>query len=314
MVSLGDDSTGDAGIGRCAVCQTSLDPRPLIRGADLLHGVEGGFTVHCCSRCGAGNTRPEATDAELAPHYTESYGPHGGSRGRTAEWLRRFHTRREMRVGASRVLRKRSAGRALDVGCGSGEFGALLIARGWEVDGLDPSDTACAEASRHGVRARVGTLDTVPLEPRQYDAVVFNHALEHIGDPVTALGTARAALDPSGVVAISVPNFDCWARRRFGRNWFHLDLPRHRVHFGERSLRMALEASGFEPQGIWTSTSPTGLIGSLQYRVMGGLAVQEGAARESLGLAIAMLLVPIARLEQAIGGGRDFLHAVGRPA
>ena len=152
-----------------------------------------------------------------------------------------------MRAGAPGALRERTPGRALDVGCGNGTLGSVLISQGWEVDGIEPSEGACEEARGRGVRAQQGTLETVEPEPGRYDAVVFHQSLEHIGDPVTALAKAHAALAPGGIVAISVPNFDSWARRRFGREWFHLDLPRHRVHFGERSLRLALERAGFEP-------------------------------------------------------------------
>ena len=41
---------------------------------------------------------------------------------------------------------------------------------------------------------------------------------------------AVGALRPGGLVLITVPNFAWWQRRRFGNRWYHLDLPRHRVH------------------------------------------------------------------------------------
>ena len=126
------------------------------------------------------------------------------------------------------------------------------------------------------------------------------------------LAKARDGLRPHGLVAVSVPNFGCWARRRFGREWFHLDLPRHRVHFTEGALRAALERAGLRPERTWTTTSPSGLAGSVQYRRMGGLAVEEGPAREALGQAAGLALIPVARAEQALGGGRDFLHALAR--
>ncbi len=113
-------------------------------------------------------------------------------------------------------------------------------------------------------------------------------------------------------MAISVPNFDCWARRRFGREWFHLDLPRHLVHFPEGALRTAIERAGLEHRRSWTTTSPSGLAGSVQYRRLGGLAVEEGPAREALGQAAALALIPVARSEQALGGGRDTLHMLAR--
>jgi SAM-dependent methyltransferase len=297
--------------GRCAVCDAELDPRPLINGADLLHNTKGTFTVHVCPDCGAGNTRPLADEAALASYYTAGYGPHGETSGSLANRLRGLVTRREMRVGAPRALPKRP-GRLLDVGCGTGALGAVMIARGWEVDGIDPSESACEQARLVGIEARAGTLETVTVHSERYDAVVFNQSLEHIGAPRSALRRVHRALAPGGVMAISVPNFDCRARRRFGRDWFHLDLPRHRVHFGERSLRILLERAGFDAVELWTSTSSTGLIGSIQYRVLGGLAAGEGGVREMLGWLAALLLVPAARIEQALGGGRDFLHAVGR--
>jgi SAM-dependent methyltransferase len=214
-----------------------------------------------------------------------------------------------MRAGAPGELRG-FAGRALDVGCGTGVLGSLLIRHGWQVDGIEPSEVACAEARRRGVRARAGTLETVSPPSGHYDAVIFHQSLEHIADPRAAIERAREALVPGGRVAISVPNFECWARRRFGGYWFHLDLPRHRVHYGDRSLRRLLEGAGLEDVRLWTSTSSTGLIGSLQYRARGGLVLREGSARELLGMVAALALIPAARLEQALGGGRDFLHAV----
>lgn len=309
-VSLqGSGSGGDA--GACAVCGAALAAEPAISGADLLHGTEGEFFVHVCAACGAGNTRPLASDAELARFYPGAYGPHS-SDGPLGGRLGRELVRRELRVGAAGALGELPGGRLLDVGCGDGELGELMIRRGWRVDGIEPSADACERARVRGVEAVQGTLDTVEPEPAAYDAVVFNHSLEHISDPVAALNKASGGLRASGRIAISVPNFDCWARRRFGRDWFHLDLPRHRVHFTERALRIALGAAGLEPERTWTSTSPSGLAGSVQYRRLGGLAVSEGPAREGLGQMAGLALIPVARAEQALGTGRDFLHALAR--
>jgi SAM-dependent methyltransferase len=296
--------------GVCAACDAPLPGEPAIAGADLLHGSEGEFFVHVCTACGAGNTRPPAADEELARFYPDAYGPHD-SDGPLGGRLGRALTRRELRVGAAGAL-ERSGGRLLDVGCGDGELGELMAARGWRVDGIEPSAAAVERARARGVEAVEGTLDTVQPEAGAYDAIVFNHSLEHIPAPVPALERAGSALKQGGRVAVSVPNFGCWARRRFGREWFHLDLPRHRVHFTEGALRIALTRAGLEPERTWTTTSPSGLAGSVQYRRMGGLAVEEGRAREALGQAVGLALIPAARAEQAAGGGRDFLHALAR--
>lgn len=301
-------------VGNCAICGNELPHRPAIRGSDLLHGVPGEFDVYVCRTCGAGNTRPFATDDELDRFYPDEYGPHAGG-SRIAGGLGRVVSERELRGGEAGAIALQPPGRLLDVGCGAGELGAWMIRRGWRVDGIEPSAAACERARARGVEARQGTLDSVELEPDAYDAVSFSHSLEHIGDPVAGLEKAKGALRRGGSVGISVPNFDSWARRRFGSEWFHLDLPRHRLHYTERSLRTLIECVGLKTARTWTTTSSTGLAGSIQYRRMGGLALEEGVAREALGQAVALALLPVASAEQRAGGGRDFLHALAfRPA
>ena len=295
----------------CAVCGTPLPSEPALRGGDLLHGGAGEFAVCVCPACGAGTTLPPATDEELAAFYPETYGPHSSS-SRVVDRLSSTLLRRESRVGAVGALRYEPTGRILDVGCGSGDLGALLIGDGWAVDGVEPSPAAAKRAREQGVDAKVGTIDTVELPPAAYDAIVFHHSLEHVNQPVPALRRAMAALRPGGLLLITVPNFDCWARRRFGADWFHLDVPRHRVHFTPDALRTALHQAGLDAVRTWTSTSSSGLVGSLQYRAMGGLAVREGATREAAGQAVMVALVPAAAVEQRLGGGGDFLHAAAR--
>ena len=58
--------------------------------------------------------------------------------------------------------------------------------------------------------------------------------------------------------------------------------------------------------------APSGLAGSLQYRRMGGLAVEEGPHARPSARSASLALIPAARAEQALGGGRDFLHALAR--
>ena len=142
---------------------------------------------------------------------------------RAIRWLQ---GRIALRTDPLSALRDRRPGRGLDVGCGRGDLAALLIGRGWTMTGVEPSPAACAAAAGRGVDARCGTLTTVPLEAGAYDAVVFQHSLEHIIDPVGALRTVAAALAPGGLVLITVPNFGGWQARRFGGFWFHLDQSR----------------------------------------------------------------------------------------
>ena len=80
-----------------------------------------------------------------------------------------------------------------------------------------------------------------------YDAVVLWHVAEHLRTPEqTVRGIARL-LRPGGVLLIAVPNFGS-PEARIGRaGWFHLDVPRHLVHFTPSTLTAILAAAGFRP-------------------------------------------------------------------
>ena len=168
---------------------------------------------------------------------------------------------------------------------------------------------ACAVASARGLDARQGTLEEVALEEGAYDVAVFQHSLEHVVDPVVDLRRVRAALRDGGLVLISVPHFDSWQRRRFRDRWYHLDLPRHRVHFTRAALADALSAAGLRPVHLSTSTSAVGLPATLQYAVFGRCLFPDGL-RLRVASGLCALGLPVGRLADRVAGDGDVLHAV----
>lgn len=298
----------------CPVCGAALDP-PRVTSPDRLHGTPGRFAVATCPRCGTGVTLPAATPQQLAGFYPAGYGayegrPHPVVRGLSAaiQAWQRCSSRRLPPLEAIAAL---PAGRGLDVGCGRGDLAAGLIGDGWRMTGVEPSVAACAVAQERGVDAREGVLATVALEPASYDVAIFQQSLEHTDDPVGDLRRTFAALRPGATIAVSVPHFGGWQARRFGGRWYHLDLPRHRVHFTAPALARALGEGGFTDVRTATSTSAVGLWASLQYRVWGRCLFPEGLAlRVAAGLCA--LGFPLARLADRLGGGGDLLNATAR--
>jgi SAM-dependent methyltransferase len=201
-------------------------------------------------------------------------------------------------------------GWALDVGCGRGDLGAALIGAGWRVTGVEPSATACAVAGARGIDARRGTLAEVELEPAAYDAASFRHSLEHVTDPVADLRRVHDALRPGGLVLVTVPHFGGWQARRFRSRWYHLDLPRHRIHFTAAGLARALERAGLQPMRLSTATSTIGLPASVQYALVGRCLFPTGLPLRAASAAAAAAW-PVALVADRLGGG-DLLHAVAR--
>jgi SAM-dependent methyltransferase len=290
---------------RCLACGGELVAEPAIVGRDLLHGVAGTHTVHACKRCASATTLPLADLAGLAAFYPSSYVPHVVPGGPLAKVLTRVQRARMRNWPLSELT---APGRALDVGCGRGDLGGELCARGWRVDGIDPSPEACAVAKLRGIEAHEGVLATVTLQPQSYDVIVFQHCLEHVLDPRGDLRLAFQLLGPGGRVIVTLPHWGSWQRRRFRDRWFPLELPRHRTHFTRQGLRSALEQAGFTDLRLGTSSSFIGLCWSLQYKLFGRLP-SDGGIRLWLGYAASAVLWPVAFVLDHVHRDGDFLHA-----
>jgi SAM-dependent methyltransferase len=301
----------------CPACAAPLPARASIRGIDRLHGTPGSFQVLTCTVCGSGRTIPIVRADELASFYPAEYGAHRRTVGRPRSPSRlvdRVRSRPSLRRPPLRTLHNRPPGHLLDVGSGRGDLGVVLRDKGWQVTGIEPSGAACDEARSRGVQTEQGTLETVaPRLPGEFGAVVFQHSLEHVVEPADDLLLARALLADGGLLLVSVPNFASWESRRFGTNWFHLDLPRHRSHFTPDGLEALLRRSGFVTLSLETSTSADGLPMSLQYRLLGRRRLVRGPA-VYLAAATAVLLVPLLVAVDRLEQGGDVLHAAAQKA
>jgi SAM-dependent methyltransferase len=303
---------------RCPACAGTLGA-PLLRSPDRLYGLPGISSIARCEVCGLGVTLPVVEATRLPSFYPDAYGAYdrlpAGVLGLVSRITHRVLAWQALHTAPLNRLAGAPPGRLLDVGCGRGDLGSWLVARGWSVVGVEPSAQACAVARQRGIDARVGTLAEVDLEMHAYDVVVFRHSLEHVADPVEDLRRVRASLREGGIAIVTVPNFGCWQRSCFGSRWLHLDLPRHRVHFDAASLHAALTRAGFAQVGLSTASSAVGLPASIQYALLGrclfpsGLKLRFAIALCSLTTPVSWLTNRLATRCNALRQG-DVLHAV----
>jgi SAM-dependent methyltransferase len=128
----------------------------------------------------------------------------GGWSGIAAEWAELWgevaRPAQEVLIDAAGI----GAGtRVLDVGCGSGEFLALLRERGAEASGVDPAEGMRRLAARTGAEVRAGDVEHLPFPDAGFDAVTIVSALDFAEDAVAGLRECGRVLRPGGVVAVA---------------------------------------------------------------------------------------------------------------
>lgn len=218
-------------MNRCPVCTVCTDFSPSAHPR-----------YQKCDRCAVQCLLPTPTEEDLSELYGQaSYFQGGGEVGYLdyegeAPNLRRTHRLRNRRLGLE--LRGK---RILEVGCATGEYGAVV--EGAEYVGLDPNSHALARARARGLRVVQGTV--AALAGERFDGVAFFDVLEHLLDPHGFLGHLHDLVTPGGEIWFTTPDTRSLLARLSGRRWVSYKTPEHVVLYHHRALVDLLAAHGF---------------------------------------------------------------------
>jgi ubiquinone/menaquinone biosynthesis C-methylase UbiE len=130
----------------------------------------------------------------------------------------------------------------LDAGCGTGGLIKALQGVGapWTIKGLDYSPVACSYArQRTSVPIEQGSIEALPFDDGQFDAVLTADVISQVDDASVALAEFRRVLKPGGILAINVAAYN-WMRS------YHDDLMDTRHRFRRSELANLLRQAGFE--------------------------------------------------------------------
>lgn len=150
-----------------------------------------------------------------------------------------------LRQRAAVVRAVKTSGRLLDYGCGNGAFAQWMSRHGFEAVGLEPFSLGAPRTAENLTLIREPLESAAPKLDR-FDVITLWHVLEHVPNPVELLKSLRNLLKEDGALIISVPNFESLQSEVFRGSWFHLDPPRHLIHFDERSLTDCLARAGLK--------------------------------------------------------------------
>jgi 2-polyprenyl-3-methyl-5-hydroxy-6-metoxy-1,4-benzoquinol methylase len=146
-------------------------------------------------------------------------------------------------------------GRLLGVGCGDGARLSRLASLGWSVEGQEVDPISAAIAAKTGIKVHLGSLENLNLPDTSYEAIVMNHVIEHVHDPVKLLMECRRILSPNGILIAVTPNIRSYGHRIFKLHWRGLEPPRHILLYCQESLRCIAQKAGFENPTTWTTAA-----------------------------------------------------------
>jgi 2-polyprenyl-3-methyl-5-hydroxy-6-metoxy-1,4-benzoquinol methylase len=141
--------------------------------------------------------------------------------------------------------------KVLDIGCGSGLFTAFLEDMGFDVVGVDISETAVRYARQRyaGVRFETASVEQgLSFKNDEFDIVWCSEVLEHLFDVGAALTEISRVLRPGGKFVLTTPYHGLVKNLivcvlAFER---HYDpCGPHIRFFTRRSLKLCLEKAGF---------------------------------------------------------------------
>lgn len=160
----------------------------------------------------------ESRDSKLEDDFYEkeywhSIDPDGMKRNIEKEYKKKLEDCKEELM----YINNLSSGNILDVGCGVGYILSGVLDT-WNKYGVDISNWAVEKAKEYGTIFQ-GNLEQAHYENEFFDAVILNHVIEHLNNPIEVLIEIRRILKPNGKLLLATPNFKCGLAKRFSHNF-----------------------------------------------------------------------------------------------
>lgn len=301
-----------AGQRSCPIC-ADPNPIPWLIAPDRFHGRTRQFQLLRCPSCSMVWLCEPPSKAEMGMHYGPDYDRTISTAAKAPDhWTPR----------CDELLRYKTGGSVLDMGCASGGFLSTFRGPAWKLFGVEMSEDAARTArNRCGADVFVGDVLDAPFAPESFDAITCFNVFEHVYEPVKVLAKVSEWLKPNGIFYTMMPNIDSAGARIFKSYWYALELPRHLYHFSPKTLNMLAQSVGLQKVFIEARRDlyferSVSYIKEEAFRKL-GIARQPAAQASEPGLVwrvvrkgFRLTLLPLITSAASLAGDGEMIYAV----
>jgi 2-polyprenyl-3-methyl-5-hydroxy-6-metoxy-1,4-benzoquinol methylase len=206
------------------------------------------FEIVSCSKCEFKftNPRPDINSIEKyyeSPNYVSHTNTKTGLINKLYHIIKVLAIKSKIALIENLQLKNK---RILDIGCGTGTFLGQIKNRGWNVKGIEPSQTAREIAIKDFNIPVDAELNIDKLGHHSFSVITMWHVLEHIHLLEDKVLEIFNLLEKEGYAVIAVPNNISWDAKHYKSYWAAYDVPRHLSHFAPSNIKTLFTENGFK--------------------------------------------------------------------
>ena len=203
------------------------------------------FKILECKECGLLFTTPRPNKNEIGRYYkSEEYYSHQENKEgfipKVYEKVKSVNLKNKYGIATE----GKEKGKALDIGCGVGDFLHTMEQHGWDCTGVEPSEDAKVIAKKRIKGQLLSSEEQENLPDSSFDIITMWHVLEHVDDIRWQIQQLHRLCKPGGRIIIALPNYKSYDGQYYKAEWAAYDVPRHLNHFNKETIIKILEESG----------------------------------------------------------------------
>jgi len=214
---------------RCKICDSQ----------DIVPNFSNDDRILKCKNCGIIFLSPALVMEKPGDYYSDRF---------VAEKYTNESTKRSLRdnsrVALALIKEFKPKGSLLDIGTNIGMFVDEANKGGYKAMGIEPSRNLVIQAKQLAIPVISSTIEKFQPDTA-FDIITMFHVLEHITEPLKALGRIDSMQAANGLLVLEVPNIESYMAKKDGISWKFIALE-HLFYFSPKSISKFLDKAGYK--------------------------------------------------------------------